>query len=80
MDRNERFIRVELAEAGRFFQGLDRWAAYYLDRRFNYVHAYALTTLFMLAAWLNRRPSEQVEALRERRQIQPGATVEVCHL
>ena len=39
-----------------FFATWKPWVDFYLRRRTNYVHAYALTTWFMLAAWIRRRP------------------------
>jgi hypothetical protein len=65
IERNEAGIRAELAEAGSMLRNLDRWGRYFLDRQSCYVHAYALTTLFMLAAWLNRRPPGVVSLLTE---------------
>jgi len=60
---NEVAIREELAAAGGLLRNLDRWAGFLLERKTNYVHAYALTTLVILAAWLVRRPADVVEPL-----------------
>ncbi len=54
---NTRAIESEIRGAGRVLQDVDRWATFLLSRLDNYVHAYSLFTLFMLAAWLNRRPA-----------------------
>ena len=74
---NETVIRSELDDARPFFDCWDPWVEFYLRRRTNYVHAYALTTLFMLAAWLNRRPSEVSAPLRDRAPHRPRANLRV---
>jgi len=77
VETNERVIRRELDDARTFFDRWDSRVRFYLRRRRNYVHAYALTTLFMLAAWLNRRPSEVSAPLRDRAPHRPRATIRV---
>jgi hypothetical protein len=61
---NEGTIREELGAARALLRGVERWGEYYLRRRRNYVHAYAATSLFMIVAWLNRRPPSVAEPLR----------------
>ena len=77
VETNEATIRRELEEARPFFECWEPWVNLYVRRRGNYVHAYALTTLFMLAAWLNRRPAEVTAPLRERAPRVPGAKVRI---
>ena len=74
---NEMTIRHELEQAHPFFERWGPWVEFYMRRRTNYVHAYALTTLFMFVAWLNRRPAEVTAPLRERSPYRPGATVRI---
>ena len=52
-------------------------AGFLLERKSNYVHAYALTTLVIFAAWLVRRPADVVETLVEGAGAPPGADVTV---
>jgi hypothetical protein len=77
VDANRATIRRELEAARPFFERWDRWVDFLFRRRSNYVHAYALTTLFMLAAWLNRRPSAVTGALAGRAPLRPEATLHV---
>jgi hypothetical protein len=77
VEANQDVIRRELEEARPFFDCCKPWVDFYLRRRTNYVHAYALTTLFMLAAWLNRRPAEVTAPLRDRAPYRPGANLRV---
>ncbi len=74
---NERGIRDELAAAHPFLRELDRWAAFLLRRKSNYVHAYELVTLFMLASWLARRPAPVVRPLRELEPASPGVAITI---
>jgi hypothetical protein len=74
---NEACIRAELARARPLFEQLDRWGDFLLERRSSHVHAYALLTLFVLAAWLVRRPPEFVRPLLERADPGPAARIEV---
>jgi asparagine synthase (glutamine-hydrolysing) len=70
-------IRRELEQASPFFECWEPWVRFYLRRRRNYVHAYALVTLFMLCAWLNRRPAEVTAPLRSRAPRRPAARLRV---
>ena len=54
---NEKRIREEILRARPLLAELDRWTGYLCERKSSYVHAYELTTLFMLCAWLTRRPA-----------------------
>ena len=69
---NESGIRAELERARLLLRGLDELSAFFLGRKSNYVHAYALMTLFMLASWLVRRPATVCERLTGR-QARPGS-------
>jgi asparagine synthase (glutamine-hydrolysing) len=74
---NQATIRRELDQARPFFDRWDHWVEFYMRRRTNYVHAYALTTLFMFAAWLNRRPAAVTAPLRDRSPYKPGARLRI---
>ncbi len=58
-------IRAEIRRANRLFSDADRWSEFLFARQDNYVHAYALVSWFLLAAWLNRRPAAQLCLLEE---------------
>jgi asparagine synthase (glutamine-hydrolysing) len=53
---NAKTIEAEIRAAGSVLHDVERWLSFLLARIDNYVHAYSLFALFMLAAWLNRRP------------------------
>ncbi len=74
---NESAIRTELGEARPLLRDLDRCAEFLFARKANYVHAYALVTLFMLAAWLIRRPQDAVRPLLAGEPRAPAAAVAV---
>jgi len=74
---NQAVIRGELDAARALFENWDYWIEFLFRRRSNYVHAYMLTTLFMLAAWLVRRPREVTAPLANRAPHRPAATLRV---
>jgi asparagine synthase (glutamine-hydrolysing) len=62
---NRKMIEDEVRGAGGELSNVDRWLSFLLARSENYVHAYSLFSLFMLAAWLNRRPKAALASLHE---------------
>jgi asparagine synthase (glutamine-hydrolysing) len=63
---NAATIEREVRAAGAVLREVDRWLSFLLARLDNYVHAYSLFSLFMLAAWLNRRPEGALRSFSER--------------
>lgn len=64
---NDEVVARELVAAEEILPGVTKLGRFYRARRRNYVHAYMLTSLFMVAAWLRRRPGRELDALRSSR-------------
>ena len=62
--KNAAAIESEIRGAGFVLRDVDRWLAFLLKHADNYVHAYSLFTLFLVSAWLNRRPSSSLDLFR----------------
>jgi asparagine synthase (glutamine-hydrolysing) len=72
---NQAAIRRELDAARPLFENSERWVESLFRRRSNYVHAYMLTTWFMLSAWLVRRPAKVTAPLANRSPHRQSATL-----
>jgi len=77
-EANATAIRADLARVAPLVPGAPAWGEFYLRRRGNYVHAYALTTLWMAAVWLARRPAAVVETLGDPRVAPVRAALAVA--
>jgi hypothetical protein len=63
VDVNRSRIQEQIEQARPLLRDLDRLSRFLMARRSNYVHAYELVTLFMVCAWLVRRPVAAVRRL-----------------